>query len=292
MPTLRPVRFLVNQSNGSSLVRHAAEAWHPKHRHDPKHLRRLKLTETRFKTVIQDHMTAQLAACVTAFSQVAIPAPVARKAADPDPEDISPSVYAAVSQYMTLVEAELAKTSEPFSIAVAQAYASALQLGANAALVDLPGIDTMWSVLDPAATTWMREQSLSLVKGLNTTTTNRLQSTMTNGLILGESRNQIADRIKSVMDDIPEWRARLIAQTEIIRAYSEGAVQRYESSDVVTGKRWVDGQPKACPVCKSGLNGKIVGLRDMFKSRYGPLNGPPAHPGCRCTLAPVLVVPD
>jgi SPP1 gp7 family putative phage head morphogenesis protein len=86
-------------------------------------------------------------------------------------------------------------------------------------------------------------------------------------------------------------RSRLIAQTEVLTAFNAGAVSLYKASGVVNGLRWVDGQFGACRWCQS-LHGKIIRLGGEFGAEIGgtTLGGPfpPAHPGCRCAVAPVL----
>jgi SPP1 gp7 family putative phage head morphogenesis protein len=78
-------------------------------------------------------------------------------------------------------------------------------------------------------------------------------------------------------------RARLIAATETAEAYSLGSKAAYQEAGVVTGVRWLTTED-ACPIC-SPLNGKTAPLDGDFG---GGISHPPAHPGCRCAIAPVL----
>lgn len=166
---------------------------------------------------------------------------------------------------------------------------------------DYATLQIEWDTLaDPEVLNWITTRTSNLITGIDATTKERVRQQIKVGVMLGESRDEIAERLQSVMDDLPAWRAKLIAQTEVITAHSAGAVMTYKKSGNVEGKRWVDGQAGACAIC-SGLNGKIIHLTGQFqdtsavkegnyaqKVQWHP--GPPAHPGCRCTVAPVVKI--
>ncbi len=100
-------------------------------------------------------------------------------------------------------------------------------------------------------------------------------------------------------------RARMIARTETIWSYNEGAQQRYSSMGVVA-KEWVTTKDDLlCPFCEP-MDGVIVAVGDPFfpegdsqivpgkesgsqKMTFGmDVDHPPLHPNCRCTLVPVI----
>jgi SPP1 gp7 family putative phage head morphogenesis protein len=85
-------------------------------------------------------------------------------------------------------------------------------------------------------------------------------------------------------------RAVLIARTETIRASTDGQLELWRQARAAgflgpdTMKRWtVTPDDRLCPQC-SGLNGKVVGLDELFP---GSIQGPPAHPACRCAVVTV-----
>lgn len=153
---------------------------------------------------------------------------------------------------------------------------------------ETPGINVDWTLDSPEAQAWIAEYAATLAAGLSATTREKIAAAILAGVLEGESIAQITARITAISDEIPTWRARSIAQTEVIHAYSQGAQQVYKASGVVKRKRWLDGQSGACPAC-SRLNNTMSDLDGTFNSdAFGEIDGPPAHPGCRCAIAPVL----
>jgi SPP1 gp7 family putative phage head morphogenesis protein len=90
---------------------------------------------------------------------------------------------------------------------------------------------------------------------------------------LGQGPAVTARRIKGLLDG-NEARAQLIARTETLQAYREGAHQTsIENSDVLAGWTWItalDG--RACAACVA-LNGTVHPVDERMA----------AHPACRCT---------
>jgi SPP1 gp7 family putative phage head morphogenesis protein len=80
-------------------------------------------------------------------------------------------------------------------------------------------------------------------------------------------------------------RAELIAVTEVTRAYAEGNRAAWEAGGIIEQREWQTANDElVCPIC-GPLQGVIVGLDEEFP---GGLSGPPAHPRCRCWIAPVV----
>lgn len=261
----------------------AAESWHPKLRKDRTSLQKMRQAERSFQAVVQRHLSAYLRLVLQHFEASGIVSDQGEEEAD-----------RLVNQFLANVDQ--AYDSQAFLKDVAQAYSKPLELGAAMGAKDLPkGVrfaeeDVLtsvdWSLLDEEVVDWVNEHSAGLVTNVTETSRARIRKQLEQGIRLGESRDELAERLKNVLNDIPEWRARMIAQTEVIQAHTQGALDVYRKSGVVEGKRWVDGQPNACPLC-SELNQQIVPLDEAFASGH---DGPPRHPGCRCTVAPALNV--
>ena len=87
-------------------------------------------------------------------------------------------------------------------------------------------------------------------------------------------------------------RALMIARTEVIDALNLGAEVAWKQAQgqgllgKEAEKEWLTTPVGACIVCQE-LNGKSVKIGEKFPSPRGALNGPTAHPNCRCGLAPV-----
>ncbi len=172
-----------------------------------------------------------------------------------------------------------------------------LTLGAQHAMGDpaLASIDIAWDLQRPDVERYLASHAAELVQGINDTTRTRLATVLRQGVRDGKSIPQITQDVMTAARSMSVERARLIAQTETLRGYNAGAVSAMRASDVVSGMRFVDGQFGACPFCQS-LNGKIVKLDEGFEYAVGDRTVsapyPPVHPGCRCTVAAVILGVD
>ncbi len=120
----------------------------------------------------------------------------------------------------------------------------------------------------------------------------------------GLTPRQIARKISAAGIEKSVPRARMIARTETIWSYNEGAMLRYEEQGVSL-KEWVVTQDDLlCPWC-TPMDGRVVETSSNFfdagTSTFGLFDGvsrslnfgtdvahPPLHPNCRCVLVPVL----
>lgn len=155
------------------------------------------------------------------------------------------------------------------------------------------GLQIAFDIERPDVTRWLDQHALELVQGLDRTTRDELAGVLRRGVQGGMSIEQIARQIVDRAKSMSQARARLIAQTEVMRSYNFGKVAAYRDSGLVSGIRFVDGQFGACDHCRS-LNGAIVSLDgDGFTSTIGTTTlrapHPPLHPGCRCTTTAQLI---
>ena len=122
----------------------------------------------------------------------------------------------------------------------------------------------------------------------------RIKKQLTSSMIAGEGMAQAAQRLRRTLGvqagqrsefKGSAWRVLLITRTEIMRASNLGALTVYEQNqDILNGYEYVATKDeRTCPIC-GGLDGKVF--------RFGAANAvmPPSdtHPGCRCTVIPVL----
>lgn len=77
--------------------------------------------------------------------------------------------------------------------------------------------------------------------------------------------------------------ADMLARTELAHIQTQAARQRYEDTGIERVQIWADPDERTCEVCGK-LHKKIypVGARIPI----------PAHPRCRCTIIPVVEIPD
>jgi Phage Mu protein F like protein len=96
-------------------------------------------------------------------------------------------------------------------------------------------------------------------------------------------------------DKLLRYRSRMIARTEVLRASNDGLrsswreAQRQGLLDGDTKKRWlVTPDDRLCELCAPLADHEPVLLEETFDTDLGPLQGPPLHPNCRCTLVLTL----
>ena len=102
----------------------------------------------------------------------------------------------------------------------------------------------------------------------------------------GIGRAQLDRALTAYAERLTKQRALLIARTETIAASNEGQRQLWQQA-VQNGQLprsaervWIaTGDKRTCPIC-SRLDGEMAPLNGLFAGAY---DGPPAHPGCRCS---------
>ncbi len=137
-----------------------------------------------------------------------------------------------------------------------------------------------------AAAQWAGQHAAEMVKGIDEHTRDLLRSEIESAIRGGVDIRVLRERIKQVIDDTSAYRGERIAQTEVMTAYRQGALQTYQASGVVWGEQWVSGQAGMCKLCQA-LNGQVVRLGEPFRVQvdgetYVIEAGRPAHPNCRC----------
>ncbi len=110
----------------------------------------------------------------------------------------------------------------------------------------------------------------------------------------GESEATIAASVSSRSGIMLEQRARFIARNEMVFAFNagkiEGVLQLQEEGELLTvRKEWVTaGDERVECICEP-LDGQTVDINSTFDETgcpadFSPLDNPPAHFGCRCTV--------
>lgn len=78
-------------------------------------------------------------------------------------------------------------------------------------------------------------------------------------------------------------RSDMIARTEIAVADIHGNMMAYRESGVVAQKKWIGGAA-CCDICTENALAGPIGIDEEFPSGD---DAPPAHPNCRCDIAPI-----
>lgn len=137
--------------------------------------------------------------------------------------------------------------------------------------------------LEPGLLNFIEREVGFLVKHVNETTATEIRKQLREGLSLGETVDQLANRLQTATGFSPE-RARLIARTESTRA-TNGA-QRESLSDYqrktgnVAKKEWLATLDDRVREEHERMNGETRGIDETFSNGLQA----PGEPNCRCTL--------
>lgn len=118
----------------------------------------------------------------------------------------------------------------------------------------------------------------TLLQGLAPAAQEAVAGALVSGIAAGKSPRVIARGVRDALGG-NLTRALTIARTETLRAYREASREVYlENASVVEAQQWICAlDRRSCAACIA-LHGKII-----------PLDEPlPAHPNCRCTVAPLV----
>lgn len=140
----------------------------------------------------------------------------------------------------------------------------------------------------------LTQRNYDLIKGLSDEQAKRVKFELTEGMLAGEDNRRLARRINRVTD-IGISRANTIARTETQTAAVQGAKNLYEQWGI-TQVEWITAKDeRTCihpfthssgyvfPAGCAGMDGKIFDRNDAPPC--------PAHPNCRCALAPYNPIP-
>ena len=145
------------------------------------------------------------------------------------------------------------------------------------------------------------------LRSVNSRAKKRLRRTLAAGLEEGEGAAALRKRLQSEFKNMEASTATMIARTESIWAFNEGAVQAYLQSGLVSKKVWVSSDDdRSCDFCPT-LDGQTVevdsdffgmgdtlsvtaqnGAEKELSFEYEEIGHPPLHPMCRCAIAPVI----
>ncbi len=177
------------------------------------------------------------------------------------------------------------------------AYLAAFHSGARAGVALMGGAaQTLvdWDVINDAATAFLANNRLSTA-AMTEITRRRVVSEFIEWQRSGKPLKNLISRLQPWFGKL---RAKRIAVTETTRAYAYGNLTAWQSSGLVSAKRWYTARDeRVCPLC-GPMHGQIVMLDQNFRiieealppkmrGKYAPVYAPPLHTNCRCWLQPV-----
>lgn len=142
------------------------------------------------------------------------------------------------------------------------------------------GLGAEYDPMDDAARVWIQEHVAELAKGVTDTTREALRRTIEDGWMQGEGVDDIAKRIREVMEYASRYRSYMIARTETTNAANMGSISAAQQIGIETKTWWAAVDERMCSLC-SGLHGTTVPIDEPFE--FGGM-GPSRHPNCRCCL--------
>jgi SPP1 gp7 family putative phage head morphogenesis protein len=144
-----------------------------------------------------------------------------------------------------------------------------------------------FATIDRAAMDFLANYQVQLLGDVSAELASSVKRVVTQGVLAGKSIPEVARDIGRVVEDkdafrragktvfkTAQQRATLIARTETLRAHNEGRKVFYRQVGI-TKIRWLTAHDeRTCKICRP-LDGKVFAIDEV--------EGPPRHPGCRCT---------
>lgn len=152
-------------------------------------------------------------------------------------------------------------------------------------------------VTDAETRKYINGHMLKFADEIGKTTEDALKASFLEALKGGESVTDIMVRVQNIMVNATEYRARMIAQTEIIGAINKGSLEGCKQSGVVWGTQWLAALDERTRESHERLTreGAAVALGEKFDigCEYpGDQNGPAGEViNCRCTTKPLTEKP-
>jgi len=160
-----------------------------------------------------------------------------------------------------------------------------------------------WSVEAPGARDAINRAALALSTTANGVTQGQLErllpglrSELIQGTVQGEGYDWMAGRLRAIFGHADKYRSQRIAITETQRAVHQGLLEQYKESGVVESTQWLlSGAP--CPQCVAVADEHEAGVAlgaeyarvEGAKEAYASVVAPPLHPGCLCSIFPILL---
>ena len=166
------------------------------------------------------------------------------------------------------------------------------------------GVIGAFDVENPKVQEWLDSYTPKFSNKLETVSTDKLRSELTEGMKEGEGVPKLTKRVNLTYANWNKVRSEAIAQNQALRASNRGALESYRQSGVVEKKIWITFHDKRTCYSCADLDGKIISLEDnyfnlgdpdevierdgrkyTFKNDYEDIGAPPRHARCRCTIS-------
>jgi hypothetical protein len=159
----------------------------------------------------------------------------------------------------------------------------------------------VFTVVQPLLRESLAKATLAFCAATNATTSLDLQTALDltrqeleQGMSVGESYNQLSQRVNAIFDTASMSRSYRIAETESTRAVFTSETTVAKESGLPVKKKWLP-DSMACPICLGFAAKGALPLDQPFgvagEGPYAITDHPPGHPSCRCALT-YEVIPE
>lgn len=177
------------------------------------------------------------------------------------------------------------QTGQVVSQAQREAIGYALEAARDLVTLQLPpGLRGLWAGVNPVAVESIIGATThgplwQLLASFRTQAQSLAQDALVEAVILEENPNHAAERLQAALAT-SEWRARLIARTELHRAHRTATSEAYQhNAHIVQSWVWLSAlSTRTCPACWA-MHGTVHPITEQLHS----------HPNCRCTMVPRTV---
>lgn len=145
---------------------------------------------------------------------------------------------------------------------------------------------------NPRAVQWVKDHALETIDVMAETTRDSVRTLIEESFAGEFDVHDLADEISKLVGD--DNRAEVIARTETMTASNRGQQELWDQAvdaDLLNGTElqvWiVTPDDRLCPICEP-LEDVTAPLGGTFNVDGVEIDGPPAHPQCRCTLGLTL----
>src|SRR6202030_1993633 len=123
------------------------------------------------------------------------------------------------------------------------------------------GIGTTIDSSSAPSQKFLAKYVLQLAGQINDTTKSDIKQAISTSISLGEKRSELTDRINNILDD--PYRSEMIAQTESIRAFSQGRLDTLQEIGY-DQKQWQWAANSDCPICPALEELGPISIDDTF----------------------------
>lgn len=201
--------------------------------------------------------------------------------------------YSSIDELLASLDlSRLTNLNGPFTLQISTEYGDSYQANMNM-LATRANVDSLYNLRPVDALTYAQRRAAELIgRGpdggiLGDATRLLIRGTIVEALEEGLTQSELAARLRMEYA-FSILRAEVIAEFETRSALHNGAIESWRDSKVVARKTWLlSNDEGVCPVCSANAAQGEIPLDEEFQSGDDTA---PAHPRCRCDVAPVVDV--